>query len=67
MDKATDGASLGGISRAPHTLREDIANAMEEHQDAIARLAKTEHTLPARWLDMTREQINEKHGIWIHF
>lgn len=48
------------------TIREEIERSREDLQAALARLSKVEHTLPTRWLEMTRDQIHEKHGIWLH-
>ena len=49
------------------TLRERIAHNLAEAQDRVTQLSKLEHTLPARWLDMTGDQIWEKFGFHVHF
>lgn len=54
-------------ARTSPTLREEIANDIANAQDRLTRLAKLEHTIPARWLDMTREQVWEKFGVSLHF
>jgi len=53
--------------RNDKTIRERIAEGFERHQEQLARLAKLEHTIPAKYLDMTPDQVWEKYGFSIHF
>lgn len=53
--------------RTPRTIRQEISEQADSLQEQLARLAKLEHTLPAKWLSMTREEVWEKAGIHIHF
>lgn len=58
-------ASVGIHSE--ETIRQRIAQGFERHQEQLARLAKLEHTIPAKYLDMTPDQVWEKFGFSIHF
>lgn len=49
------------------TIREELANQITAAQDNLVRLTKLEHTIPARYLEMTRDQVWEKFGFHIHF
>ena len=49
------------------TIRQRIAEGLERHQEQLARLAKLEYSIPAKYLDMTPDQVWEKHGFSIHF
>lgn len=55
------------FSRKESTIRERIAEELESHQEVMARLAKLEHTLPSKVLDLTGTQVWEKYGYHIHF
>lgn len=57
----------GDTARQQSTIRERIAIQLADAQDRVTQLSKLEHTIPARWLDMTSDQIWEKFGFHVAF
>ncbi len=64
MNSTQNGDTLS--REGPYTLRAEVNMRLEQLREDVVRLTKIEHTLPARWYDMTREQIFEKTGVWVH-
>jgi len=55
------------VSYTPMTVRQHLAQSAERAQDEVLRIAKLEHTIPAKLLDLTPDQVWEKYGFHIHF
>ena len=49
------------------TVRQRLAQSAERAQEEVLRIDKLEHTIPAKLLDLTPDQVWEKYGFHIHF
>lgn len=58
---------VGVSSFTPLTVRQCLAQSAEHAQEEVLRIAKLEHTIPAKLLDLTPEQVWEKYGFRIYF